>query len=339
MQTKFMITFFLLIMLSALAVMAEELPDNFVFPQETAGPQIGTETIPESAMLAQDGMLFLVNREQKASKAYIPADLVLPRVGTRKKGMEERILMRREAALALEEMFFAAKKEAKFTLYAASGYRSFGIQQILFNGKAEEKGKESANKTVAIPGSSEHQLGLAMDVQAPSLLNLNRSFGDTQEGQWVAQNAHRFGFIIRYKKEWTDVTGYAYEPWHLRYIGLAHARALYALDMPYEHYHDIIKAWPEYILRGASDLLLIGLVKERLIDPTLSLPLDLLNAGTDSQKETALRAATVPYLPQGSSYEQVLWAIYPTPKPTAGPRIDEDEETSLFSAAIHGLAH
>ncbi len=114
--------------------------------------------------------------------------------------------------------------------------------------------------------------------------------------------------------------------------------ALYDLDIPYEHYHEIIKDWPEYVLRQASDVLLIGLVKDRMEDLQTSLPQELLNAGTELQKDAALRAATEPYLPQGSSYEQVLWAIYPTPKPTAGPRIDEDEETSLFSAYNHGIS-
>ena len=338
MRLKFLILFCLLSISFGLGALAEEMPADFVFPQETAGPDIHVETEDTNSLTHLHGVLHLVNRDKKVSKDYVPEDLVLPKVATRKKGMEQKILMRQEAATALEEMFDAAKREAKFTLYAASGYRSYGIQQILFNGRVEEIGKKLAQKTVAAPGTSEHQLGLVMDVQAPSLLNLNRSFADTEEGKWVAVNAHRFGFIIRYKKEWTDITGYAYEPWHLRYVGLAHSMALYELDMPYEHYHEIIKDWPEYVLRQASDVLLAGLVKDRMVDLQTSLPQELLNACTEFQKDAALRAATAPYLPQGSSYEQVLWAIYPTPKPTAGPRIDEDEETSLFSAHNHGIS-
>lgn len=339
MRIKPLLFFYLFLIFSGGIVLAEELPEDFVFPQETAGPRLQSEIKPSDSWRGEDGILCLVNREQKASKDYVPADLVLPKVQTRKKGREQKILLRKEAAAALEDMFAAAKREDQLTLYAASGYRSYGIQQILFNGKAEERGRETANKTVATPGTSEHQLGLAMDVQAPSLLNLNRSFADTQEGKWVSENAHRFGFIIRYKNEWTDVTGYAYEPWHLRYVGLAHARALFSLDIPYEYYYDVIKDWPEYLLRQASDILLIGLVKERLHNPALLLPNAILNADTEEDRETVLRASTMPYLPEGSSYEQVLWAIYPTPKPTAGPRIDQDEETSLFSAASYGISH
>lgn len=329
----------LLTFLSSFFAFGEELPDDFVFPQETKGPNIEINANKDTGLLSEEGVLRLVNRDHKISKEYVPADLVVPKVPTRKKGMENKILLRQEAAAALEAMFDAAKREAGFTLYATSGYRSFGIQQILFNGRAQELGKETANKTVAVPGSSEHQLGLVMDVQAPSMLNLNRSFGDTEEGKWVAQNAHRFGFIIRYKKEWTDITGYAYEPWHLRYVGLAHSMALFQLNIPFEYYHDIIKDWPEYVLAQGSDILLVGLLSERLSDDaSADLPLDMISAHTQTQQASALREATAPFLPQGRSYEQVLWAIYPTPKPTAGPRIDEDEETSLFSSAIHGIA-
>ncbi|NLC31981.1 MAG: M15 family metallopeptidase, partial [Clostridiales bacterium] len=237
MRKKILMTICLLFFITALSALAEELPEDLIFPQETAGPNEHKQTNQKADLLSNEGILHLVNRDFKITKDYVPADLVVPKVPTRKKGMENKILLRLEAAAALEEMFDAAKREAKFTLYATSGYRSFGIQQILFNGRAQEIGRETANKTVALPGTSEHQLGLAMDVQAPSMLNLNRSFGDTDEGKWVAQNAHRFGFIIRYKREWTDITGYAYEPWHLRYLGLAHARALFKLNIPYEHYH------------------------------------------------------------------------------------------------------
>jgi len=311
---------------------AEEPPEDLL-PVETAPPLAEPTQPPGQSMLDTDGILCLVNRDLKITKHYVPADLRMPEVATRKKGMEERILMREEAAQALEKMFQAAKWEAKYTLYAASGYRSYGIQQILFNGKVEAVGsRDAAQKTVAPPGTSEHQLGLAMDVQAPSLLNLNRAFGDTEEGKWVAENAHRFGFIIRYKREWTDITGYLYEPWHIRYVGVAHARAIYALDVPLETYVAAVSQLPEYVLRGGSDLLLEGLARQLMAEVPQQPAPDLMGAQTPEQQDAALRAATAPYLPAGASYEQVLWAVYPTPKPTAGPRIDADEETSLFSS-------
>lgn len=313
---------------------AEEPPEDLL-PVETAPPLAEPTQPPGQSMLDTDGILCLVNRDLKITKHYVPADLRMPEVATRKKGMEERILMREEAAQALEKMFQAAKWEAKYTLYAASGYRSYGIQQILFNGKVEAVGsRDAAQKTVAPPGTSEHQLGLAMDIQSPNQLNLNRAFGDTEEGKWVAENAQRFGFIIRYQKDWTKITGYAYEPWHIRYVGVAHAKAMHALQIPMETYIEHIASLPEYVLRGGTDYLFVGLVSDRLAEK----PVVQSFPSAPEDANAVLRAATVPYLPEGTSYEAALWAVYPTPRPTAGPRVDLDEETSLFSSSAGDIA-
>jgi D-alanyl-D-alanine carboxypeptidase len=314
---------------------AEEPPD-IIMPVLTGEPQLAAAVtpapLPGTSMLADDGILHLVNRDKRITKAYVPADLVTPRTATRKKSLQENILMRTEAARALEGMFAAAKEEGNHILYAASGYRSYGIQQILFNQKVQTVGnRDKAQKTVAPAGTSEHQLGLAMDLQAPSQLNLNRSFGDTDEGKWVANNAHRFGFIVRYKREWSQVTGYLYEPWHVRYVGVAHAKALFALDIPLETYAAQLEKLPEYVLRGATDRLLVGLLTPLLADETAAIPIALLNAEPENQAQ-ALRSATLPFLAAGTSYEAVLWAIYPTPKPTAGPRVENDVETSVFTS-------
>ena len=86
------------------------------------------------------------------------------------------------------------------------------------------------------PGTSEHQLGLAMDISKKNSSQLNTAFAETEEGQWVAANAHRFGFIVRYLKEYEDVTGYMYEPWHVRYVGKEQAQAIYESGVPMETY-------------------------------------------------------------------------------------------------------
>lgn len=319
----------------SLFAMAEEPPD-IVMPTPTGERQPASSAAPvplsDASMLSEAGILQLVNRDVRVSKVYVPADLVTPRVATRKKSLQENILMRAEAAKALEAMFSAAKMEGNHTLYAASGYRSYGIQQILFNQKVQTVGnRDKAQKTVAPAGTSEHQLGLAMDLQAPSQLNLNRSFGDTDEGKWVAGNAHRFGFFVRYKREWSQITGYLYEPWHVRYVGVAHAKALFALDIPLETYVAQLERLPEYVLRGATDKLLIGLLTLLLADGTAIIPNALLNAEPEKEAQ-ALRSATLPFLEAGTSYEAALWAIYPTPKPTAGPRVETDVETSVFTS-------
>ena len=178
------------------------------------------------------GNLFLVNRTYTLSSDYVPLDLTRPNVQM----TSSNIKMRAEAAAALEEMFQAAKQEMGYTLVAVSGYRSYGQQSSIFSRKVENVGKKAAMLLVAPPGCSEHQLGFAMDLGCKRNISLTESFINTAEGAWVAENAHRFGYIIRYKEEWTEITGYSYEPWHVRYVGKAHAERIYALDIPLEYY-------------------------------------------------------------------------------------------------------
>jgi LAS superfamily LD-carboxypeptidase LdcB len=296
---------------------------------EAALPEATPAPVELPQILALGGDLFLINRERKISKDYEPEDLVTPDVQTRKDSLQERIFMRKAAAKALEQMFRAALFEGGYTLYAASGYRSYGIQQILFTSKVEEAGsREKAQRRVAPPGTSEHQLGLAMDVQSPGEKNLNAAFGDTDEGKWVAENAHRFGFILRYKEEWRSTTGYSAEPWHIRYVGIAHATALSQLDIPLETYAAYAAQLPGFVLSGGSHPLLIGLVKA-LMEGQEPEGLESLRVAQVGQVDEALRLATLPFLTGELSYEQALWYAYPTPRPTAAPWIDKDEETRL----------
>ena len=178
------------------------------------------------------GRLFLVNREYSIGKSYVPNDLVKPDVDC----LYSDITLRAEAARALEELFRAAKEEAGFDLTAVSGYRSYGKQQAIHQNKVDQVGQKKALRVSAPAGCSEHQLGLAMDIGRKKSPGLNESFGATPEGEWVAENCHRFGFIIRYKAEWEEITGYAYEPWHIRYVGREHAERIFELDIPFEYY-------------------------------------------------------------------------------------------------------
>ena len=178
------------------------------------------------------GNLFLVNREFSVSASYVPNDLTAPKV----QGGGENTRMRAEAAAALEKMFAAAQEEQGFNLIAISGYRSYGQQASIHERKAASVGKKAALRVSAPPGCSEHQLGLAMDLGCKGSTGLTAKFGQTPEGIWVAENCHRFGFIIRYKAEWEDITGYMYEPWHIRYVGPEHAKRIHELDIPFEYY-------------------------------------------------------------------------------------------------------
>lgn len=192
--------------------------------------------------LSLGGNLFLVNKEYMIGADYVPDDLVMPDV----KKSSSAVLMRKEAAQALEEMFAAAKEE-KITLVAVSGYRSYQTQRAIYNRRRKAAGKAHVERFVAVPGASEHQLGLAMDVSRSKTAGLKASFGKTKEGIWLAENCYRFGFILRYRQEWEDVTGYGYEPWHIRYVGKEHALRIRELDVPLEEYVEALRlAGQEY---------------------------------------------------------------------------------------------
>jgi zinc D-Ala-D-Ala carboxypeptidase len=186
--------------------------------------------------------LSLVNKIFGLPSDYIPSDLVRPIVqfsfGEEKL---EKSLMRKEAADALEKMFAGAKNDG-IELAAVSGYRSYGRQDVLFNAEIKRVGKEKALEAVAMPGSSEHQTGLTMDISSRSNnFNLNEQFGTTKEGVWLAHNAHKFGFILRYPKGKEGITGYMYEPWHFRYVGIKAAEEIYQNKWTLEEYFENVK--------------------------------------------------------------------------------------------------
>lgn len=177
----------------------------------------------------------LVNKDHKLSEDYVPDNLVTPNVPFAPGSFHK--TMRKEAADALEKMFDAASADG-ISLFAVSGYRSYGIQEIIFNSNVGVKGSvEAANMYSARPGESEHQTGLAMDVTSKSVgYKLIIEFENTAEGKWLSENAHKYGFIVRYLPGKEHITGYAYEPWHIRYLGVELAQAVYESGLTYEEY-------------------------------------------------------------------------------------------------------
>lgn len=183
-----------------------------------------------------EDILVLVNKKRNLSSDYKPEDLVIPSVRFPFKEILEKKYLRKEAADALEELFIQAEKE-DIILYAVSGYRSYNTQKMLFDNKERKVGFEKANLLVAYPGQSEHQTGLAMDVSSESVkFTLEENFGQAVEGKWLKDNAHKFGFIIRFQKETTDITGYSYEPWHIRYVGQEIAKDIYEKNITLEEF-------------------------------------------------------------------------------------------------------
>ncbi|MCL6587100.1 MAG: D-alanyl-D-alanine carboxypeptidase family protein [Anoxybacillus sp.] len=187
-------------------------------------------------------ILALVNKEQSLPASYKPNDLVVPNVPfSFSETTVEKRYMRLEAARALEQLFAAAQKEG-ISLIAVSGYRSYDRQKELFDEEVKKNGKEKAIHAVAYPGQSEHQTGLAIDISSQSIkANLTAAFGETNEGKWVAAHAHEYGFIIRYPKGKEAITGYQYEPWHIRYVGQKAAKVIYEKNITLEEYFQIVK--------------------------------------------------------------------------------------------------
>lgn len=184
----------------------------------------------------------LVNKQYYLPENYTPEDLVRPAVSFSFGEEEiEKSLMRKEAAAALEKMFAEAKTN-NIELFAVSGYRSYSRQKTLFDAEVNRVGEEKAMQAVAIPGSSEHQSGLAMDISSKSVrFYLVEDFEDTVEGKWLAENAHRFGFILRYPKGKESITDYMYEPWHFRYVGVKAAKIIYENNWTLEEYFNEVK--------------------------------------------------------------------------------------------------
>ena len=141
-------------------------------------------------------------------------------------------LLRQEAPKALVSLFNAADAEAGLALASNSAYRGCNAQVRVYNQDVASNGQTFADTSTARPGFSEHQTGLAIDIGAASgRCSLNTCFADTAEGQWLAANAWHFGFLLRYPADKVEITGFAFEPWHYRYIGVDLAAEMYNMGV------------------------------------------------------------------------------------------------------------
>ena len=184
-----------------------------------------------------DSKLVLVNKNYALDSSYAPSDLVLPNVLALGHEQNKTIYLREEASQHLEQLFSAAEQEAGLIFLARSGYRSYETQVSLYQRYVDQNGQEAADRFSARAGHSEHQTGLAIDVTADSVNGqLTTEFGKTAEGIWLKDNAHRFGYIIRYLEGRESETGYQYEPWHIRYVGVEAATEIYENNWILEQY-------------------------------------------------------------------------------------------------------
>lgn len=196
-------------------------------------------TIDAQAVVTNsEAMTVIVNKQRSLPEGYEPDDLVEPNVPFSFDGPHEKRHMRKEAAEALEKLFAGAKAD-DIELRAVSGYRSYQRQVSIYNNNVKTKGQEYTDRVSSVPGHSEHQTGLAIDVSSPSVGNaIEEVFGTSKEGQWLAEHAAEYGFIIRYPKGEEAITGYVYEPWHIRYVGTDLAPDIVKSGLTLEEYFD-----------------------------------------------------------------------------------------------------
>jgi len=157
----------------------------------------------------------LVNKTNPLTKNYLPKNLV-----STNSQYKENILINKKVYEAFKKMQYAAKKYG-YELDIMSGYRDYYYQETIYNKSLKEKGYAYTFRSVAKPGTSEHQTGLAIDIcfYRDEHCYIEHELENTPELTWLINNSYKYGFIMRYPKNKDDVTGYNYEPWHYRYIG------------------------------------------------------------------------------------------------------------------------
>jgi D-alanyl-D-alanine carboxypeptidase len=155
----------------------------------------------------------LVDKEHALSENYEPRDLVQLRNASFRVSRSD-LLLRREAAESLEAMAAAARRDG-LTLVASSAYRTYEYQVQLYQRYVREIGQQAADRISARPGHSQHQLGLVIDFGS-----IDDSFAATAEGRWLTANASRFGWSLSYPQGYEEITGYSWESWHFRYVGI-----------------------------------------------------------------------------------------------------------------------
>ena len=172
-----------------------------------------------------NSVFVVVNKQRQISpKTFAPEDLVRVE-SSQTLDNSRKLALSVAAAKALGEMAAGLSAAGEGKLFLNSAYRSYDYQADLFLSKVKQYGKAEALVRSAKAGYSEHQTGLAADVSVPEQgCAILACFGDTSAGKWIQENSWRYGFIVRYLETTTAITGYSYEPWHLRYVGLEVAR-------------------------------------------------------------------------------------------------------------------
>jgi zinc D-Ala-D-Ala carboxypeptidase len=203
---------------------------------------------PKYSIDEADSIWVVVNKQRQISPLkYKPENLVFPDFPRPKIQDPLGLQLRKEAALATVEMASAMAEEGAGTLILNSGFRTYRNQQGLYNRTRDTRGLAVAEKLSARPGYSEHQLGLAADFSARGQgCVIMVCFGDTEAGRWLAENSHDYGFILRYPKGYRAITGFQYEPWHFRFVGVELATEMKTIGIRTLEEFWELEAAPEY---------------------------------------------------------------------------------------------
>lgn len=179
---------------------------------------------------------WIVNKTRPLPEGYTPPDLIVPAVKLRLGEDAEQMKISKQVENGLLEMFAAAEKQS-ITLVFGSGFRSFELQKQFYDSYVAQDGQEAADRYSARPGTSEHQTGLSFDAtNIDEKCHLEVCFAETPEGKWIKDNSYKYGFIVRYPDGKENITGYQYEPWHLRYVGKELSAELYKSGLTMEEF-------------------------------------------------------------------------------------------------------
>ena len=204
---------------TAPAAVSEAAPTGATLPAAAATPSPSAALPRQFSLTDPASPWVVVNKHRPLAPAdYAPADLVSPAVGISASG--ESALLNSTTAAAAEAMFAAASRDG-VVMVLASGYRSYATQVSTYNGYVAARGQADADTASARPGYSEHQTGWSFDIaDGGGACAFQPCFAEQPAAVWAKANAHRFGFVVRYPWMFHETTGYYYEPWHLRYIGV-----------------------------------------------------------------------------------------------------------------------
>jgi D-alanyl-D-alanine carboxypeptidase len=203
-----------------------------------------------------DGLLIMVNANQPLPDGFIPQNLVnisetiqtmqIPNVSSTKNTMTIKQEIMQDLALMLTD---AAHQDLGW-FYIVSAYRDKAYQEVLYNrkvsayalgGMSQEQAEATAKTVVVYPGTSEHQTGLTLDI-CDNTSSLTHRYAETEQGQWLARNSWKYGFILRYPEDKRDITGIIFEPWHIRYVGQPHAEIMTRSNWVLEEYIQTLRS-------------------------------------------------------------------------------------------------